>query len=130
LEGLKKLHDLGVPTLRPEDYYAEMAKSDNHMKKIKEILLSKEAELDKRDKVRKLRELKKIGKQVQVENQKKKHLERKDFNKNIEDVKKGKSSVSSVLEKGGKKNNKRVMDGGSKKKIDAEYVLFNFFFVF
>ena len=45
-----------------------MAKSDRHMEKVKEALLSKEAELEKRDKVRKFRELKKIGKQFQMEN--------------------------------------------------------------
>ena len=36
LEGLKKLHALGVPTRRPDDYYAEMAKTDAHMKKVKD----------------------------------------------------------------------------------------------
>jgi hypothetical protein len=41
-----------------------MAKSDQHMEKVKEVLLSKEDELENRDKVCKLRELKKIGKQV------------------------------------------------------------------
>jgi rRNA-processing protein EBP2 len=64
----KKLHELNVPTKRLVDYYAEMAKSDRHMEKVKEALLSKEAELEKRDKVRKFRELKKIGKQFQMEN--------------------------------------------------------------
>lgn len=34
LEGLPKLHKLGVQTRRPEDYFAEMAKSDMHMKKV------------------------------------------------------------------------------------------------
>ncbi|KAJ8311049.1 hypothetical protein KUTeg_011399, partial [Tegillarca granosa] len=26
------LHKLGIPTKRPEDYYAQMAKTDDHMK--------------------------------------------------------------------------------------------------
>ena len=105
IEGLQKLHDLNIPTERPVDYYAEMAKSDQHMKKIKEVLLTKEAELEKREKVRKLRELKKIGKQVQVENLKKKQREKKSFNDNIENIKKGKTDAS-VLD--GKSNNKKA----------------------
>ncbi len=31
--GIGKLHKLGISTRRPEDFYAEMAKSDVHMKK-------------------------------------------------------------------------------------------------
>ena len=33
MEGIRKLHDLGVPTKRPNDYFAEMVKSDQHMDK-------------------------------------------------------------------------------------------------
>ena len=35
LEGVSKLHKLGIKTKRPEDYFAEMAKTDDHMKKVK-----------------------------------------------------------------------------------------------
>merc|ERR1712012_1372227 len=34
LEGLPRLQSLGVKTKRPEDYFAQMAKSDQHMKKM------------------------------------------------------------------------------------------------
>lgn len=34
IEGLARLKTLGVPTKRPEDYFAQMAKSDNHMLKV------------------------------------------------------------------------------------------------
>lgn len=34
LEVLPKLKSAGVYTKRPEDYFAEMAKKDNHMKKV------------------------------------------------------------------------------------------------
>lgn len=121
LEGLNKLHDLNVPTKRPIDYYAEMAKTDQHMKKIKEVLLSKEAEMEKRDKVRKLRQLKKIGKQVQVENLKKKHKEKKNFNDSINNIKKGKTDASSVLDgKSGKSDGKRGAIKGRKNNSDEK----------
>lgn len=34
LEGYSKLEKLGLPTVRPSDYFAEMAKSDDHMQKV------------------------------------------------------------------------------------------------
>lgn len=34
LEGLPRLQSMGIPTRRPDDYMAEMAKSDVHMKKV------------------------------------------------------------------------------------------------
>ena len=44
LEGLPRLQSLGVKTKRPEDYFAQMAKSDQHMNKIRAKLLSKKQE--------------------------------------------------------------------------------------
>lgn len=38
LEGFCKLEDLGLPTVRPSDYFAEMAKSDDHMQKVGQVL--------------------------------------------------------------------------------------------
>lgn len=34
LEGLARLKAMNIPTKRPDDYFAEMAKSDAHMKKV------------------------------------------------------------------------------------------------
>lgn len=34
LEAIPQLHKLGVKTKRPEDYFAEMAKTDAHMKRV------------------------------------------------------------------------------------------------
>ena len=34
LEVLPRLKSMGVPTKRPEDYFAQMAKSDDHMNKV------------------------------------------------------------------------------------------------
>ena len=64
LSGLHKLEGLGVPTSRPDDYYAEMVKTDDHMRKVRQNLLSKQKILEHREKARKLRELKKYGKKV------------------------------------------------------------------
>ena len=32
--GLKRLRDLDVPTTRPDDYFAEMIKTDEHMQRV------------------------------------------------------------------------------------------------
>ena len=66
LIGLRKLEGLGIPTSRPEDYYAEMVKTDDHMRKVRESLLSKQKALENKEKARKMRELKKYGKKVCV----------------------------------------------------------------
>ena len=34
LQAIPRLHAMGLKTKRPEDYFAEMAKSDAHMKKV------------------------------------------------------------------------------------------------
>ena len=39
LEVLPRLRSMGVPTKRPEDYFAQMAKSDDHMNKVSKFIL-------------------------------------------------------------------------------------------
>jgi rRNA-processing protein EBP2 len=65
-KGRELLKKEKVPFERPSDYFAEMMKDDEHMGKVKSKLLE-EAERKKRSQEsRKLRDLKKFGKQVQV----------------------------------------------------------------
>ena len=40
LDGYTKLVELNLPTVRPSDYFAEMAKSDDHMQKVGGAVLS------------------------------------------------------------------------------------------
>ena len=35
LEVIPRLQSMGVPTKRPDDYFAQMAKSDDHMNKVR-----------------------------------------------------------------------------------------------
>merc|ERR1712154_338111 len=60
-----RLQTLGVPTLRPTDYFAQMAKTDEHMKKVREKLVEKKTSMERSEKAKKLRELRKFGKKVQ-----------------------------------------------------------------
>jgi len=38
IEGLARLKTLGIPTRRPDDYFAQMAKTDDHMLKVTKFL--------------------------------------------------------------------------------------------
>lgn len=70
LEAVKiarqKLKKEGVPFSRPKDYFAEMVKEDEHMEKIKAKLVEEATNKKAAAEARKLRDLKKFGKQVQV----------------------------------------------------------------
>ena len=60
-----KLDGLGLKYRRPADYYAEMVKSDEQMRKIKEKLLFEKKNVDDRDERKRQRENAKFGKKVQ-----------------------------------------------------------------
>lgn len=94
LEALPLLNKHGISTKRPDDYFAEMAKSDQHMQKvnvyilvnfllfkkqqllnktimlmflsvqIRKKLLAKQSSIEKSEKAKKLREQRKFGKKV------------------------------------------------------------------
>lgn len=53
---------------RPDDFFAEMAKTDEHMQKVRKNLMAKQAAQSRVEKVRQLRDQKKIAKRVQVNN--------------------------------------------------------------
>ncbi|KAJ8450656.1 hypothetical protein Cgig2_021128 [Carnegiea gigantea] len=84
-QAFEKLQSMGLPFLRPFDYYAEMVKSDAHMQKVKSRLLLEKKQIEEAEERRKAREAKRIAKQVQAEKQKERARERKE---QIESVKK------------------------------------------
>lgn len=91
LQAFDKLKDLDIPIGRPDDFYAEMAKTDTHMEKVKSKIISKKDEQERREKLRKLREQRKHGKQVQQEVAKKRAAEKAEFQKKIKRAKKDKT---------------------------------------
>ncbi|CAG8468211.1 9423_t:CDS:2 [Ambispora gerdemannii] len=66
-EGRTRILENGVPFSRPDDYFAEMVKSDEHMAKIRQKLLDETQRIKAGEAARRQRELKKFGKKVQVE---------------------------------------------------------------
>lgn len=95
MDGVCRLKKLGIPISRPDDYFAEMAKSDEHMQKVRENLMKKQTMVQRSEKVRQLRQQKKIAKQTQVEATLKKHAEKR---KLMEEVKKYRKGVRKDLD--------------------------------
>ena len=89
LEGTRqafmKFQTMGLPFLRPSDYYAEMVKTDSHMEKIKGRLLVEKRRIEEAEERRKARDNKKKAKEVQAQKQKERVKQKKD---EIESVKK------------------------------------------
>ncbi|KAK3784647.1 hypothetical protein RRG08_003452 [Elysia crispata] len=98
LLGLKKLAELSVSTKRPEDYFAEMAKSDAHMKKVKSKLLEKKMSLERSEKVKKMRELRKYGKKVQQEVLQQRQKEKKAMLDSVKKFRKGQVDKIDILD--------------------------------
>lgn len=76
-DAVHRLREEGVPNERPDDYFAEMVKSDEHMHLVKDRLLKTRDELNKREERRRQKELKRFGKQIQIERMKQKLDEKK-----------------------------------------------------
>ena len=76
-KGYEHLEELGVPYLRPDDYYAESLKSDLHMAKIRRNLLQQQKKIEIVEERRKRREQKKYGKQIQLEKQQSRDKQKK-----------------------------------------------------
>ena len=64
-----------MPVKRPHDFYAEMVKSDEHMKRVRAELIFEQTAQETREERRKAREQKRYGKQVQAEKLKGAHAQ-------------------------------------------------------
>ncbi|GAB5358117.1 hypothetical protein AAMO2058_000431200 [Amorphochlora amoebiformis] len=62
--ALKNLKQMNIPFERPEDFYAEMVKTDSHMAKVKTKLLTERKKMDATEKRKKEKQAKKFAKQV------------------------------------------------------------------
>uniref|UniRef100_A0A8C9M2N5 EBNA1 binding protein 2 n=2 Tax=Panthera tigris altaica TaxID=74533 RepID=A0A8C9M2N5_PANTA len=98
LSVLPRLHQLKVPTKRPTDYFAEMAKSDQQMQKIRQKLQAKQAAMEKSEKAKQLRALRKYGKKVQTEVLQKRQQEKTHMMDAIKKYQKGFSDKLDFLE--------------------------------
>lgn len=98
LAVLPRLHQLKVPTKRPTDYFAEMAKSDQQMQKIRQKLQVKQVAMEKSEKAKQLRALRKYGKKVQTEVLQKRQREKTHMMNAIKKYQKGFSDKLDFLD--------------------------------
>ncbi|XP_067928257.1 probable rRNA-processing protein EBP2 [Watersipora subatra] len=117
LLALPRLHKLRVPTKRPEDYFAQMVKSDEHMKKVREKLLATSIAAERSEKAKKLREMKKMGKKVQVEVLKSRQKNKKEMLEQVKKYRKGQQDRLDFLE--GDMEKPQKSKAGAKKQLAA-----------
>ncbi|NXT69149.1 EBP2 protein, partial [Chaetops frenatus] len=98
LEALPRLQKLQVPTRRPDDYFAEMAKSDQQMQKIRQKLKSKQEAMERSEKAKQLRAMRKYGKKVQVEILQRRQKEKKNMLNAVKKYQKGLSDKLDFLD--------------------------------
>ncbi|KAF7202704.1 probable rRNA-processing protein EBP2 [Nothobranchius furzeri] len=113
LNALPLLNQHDIATKRPDDYFAEMAKSDQHMQKIRKKLISKQLILEKSEKAKKLREQRKFAKKVQVEVIQKRQKEKKAMMSSVKKYQKGITDKLDFLD--GDKKTAKDSSGASKK---------------
>ncbi|CAE6458941.1 unnamed protein product [Rhizoctonia solani] len=89
-----------LPFSRPADYFAEMVKSDSHMERIRQRLLDERAGIQKSETAKKQRELKKIGKQVQIEKLKEREKGKKEMNERVKGLKRKRGGALDATQDG------------------------------
>ncbi|ORX44581.1 eukaryotic rRNA processing [Hesseltinella vesiculosa] len=89
-----KFKKLNIPFSRPDDYFAEMIKSDEHMAKVRQRLLDESAKQKASEEARRQRQLKKFGKKVQVEKQLERQKQKTQMLDKIKLLKRSKQRVS------------------------------------
>jgi rRNA-processing protein EBP2 len=96
--GRALLKSEGVPFSRPKDYFAEMVKDDGHMELVKARLVEEASAKKASSEARKLRDLKKFGKQVQVAKLQERQKAKRDTLDKISSLKRSKPDLSFVYE--------------------------------
>ncbi|KAH8247455.1 hypothetical protein KR038_004546 [Drosophila bunnanda] len=128
LEGIPRLHELGIKTRRPDDYFAEMAKSDEHMQKVRANLMAKQQGQAKSERIKQIREQRKMGKMLAKQTKVQREAEKKEMLDKLKKFRKGKLKNLDFLEdakaleskqkqsaENRKKRNKKFGFGGKKK---------------
>ncbi|KAL1412823.1 rRNA-processing protein EBP2 [Vanrija albida] len=96
----KLANKFGIPFTRPNDYYAEMVKSDEHMERVRTKLVEEAQGIKKSEEAKKQRELKKYGKQIQVENLKAREQDKKSFADRVAGIKRKRKDGAEIGDEG------------------------------
>ncbi|KAF5291189.1 hypothetical protein FQA39_LY14431 [Lamprigera yunnana] len=113
LTCMPKLMEMNIPTKRPEDFFAEMAKTDDHMQKIRQNLMRKQIGQERSEKVKQLRAQRKEGKALQIQTKLQRQQEKKQVLEQVKKMRKGNGQGADFLnsKKGQKQSgNKRGLE--------------------
>ncbi|KAK7196901.1 Eukaryotic rRNA processing protein EBP2 [Novymonas esmeraldas] len=129
--GISLLEEAKVPWKRPDDYYAEMYKSDVHMNDVRQAMEASKARIEAQAHRRSMKEQKKYGKEVQAEVLRQRAKYKRDMQDSLSDWRKkrrGNGSLQDMLndDEDGERDTKRsktqrtprahsVRPGGSKR---------------
>ncbi|CAO1613816.1 unnamed protein product [Sympodiomycopsis kandeliae] len=91
--GRQRVLTAGLPFSRPDDFFAEMVKSDSHMERIRQKLLDERSSIKASEDAKRQRELKKFGKKVQVEKQLERQKNKKDLEEKIQGLKRKRGNL-------------------------------------
>ncbi|KPA86103.1 hypothetical protein ABB37_00365 [Leptomonas pyrrhocoris] len=86
--GISLLEEANVPWKRPDDYYAEMYKSDVHMNDVRQAMEASKARIEAQAHRRSMKEQKKYGKEVQAEVLRQRAKYKRDMQDNLSDWRK------------------------------------------
>uniref|UniRef100_A0A1I7SVQ1 rRNA-processing protein EBP2 homolog n=1 Tax=Bursaphelenchus xylophilus TaxID=6326 RepID=A0A1I7SVQ1_BURXY len=94
-KSMPKLEESGITVFRPDDYFAEMSKSDTHMQRVRERILEIQKDKERSENAKRLREEKKFAQKAQAS-----ALQQKQDNKRklAEAVKKHRKGMKAQLE--------------------------------
>ncbi|XP_067627623.1 probable rRNA-processing protein EBP2 homolog [Eurosta solidaginis] len=98
IEGIKRLHAANIATRRPDDYFAEMAKSDEHMQKVRSNLMAKQEGQAKSERIKQIREQRKMGKLLAKQTKVQREMDKKDMLDKLKKFRKGKLKNLDFLE--------------------------------
>uniref|UniRef100_A0A1B0FP16 Uncharacterized protein n=1 Tax=Glossina morsitans morsitans TaxID=37546 RepID=A0A1B0FP16_GLOMM len=121
LEGIKKLHELGVKTKRPDDYFAEMAKTDEHMQKVRANLIAKQEGQAKSERIRQIRLQRKMGKLMNKQVKVQREQEKREMLENIKKFRKGKFKNLDFLEDARKPESKTKKTAESRRNRNKKF---------
>lgn len=119
IEGIKQLHELKVVTKRPDDYFAEMAKNDEHMQKVRENLAAKQQGQAKSERLKQIRDQRKMGKLIQRQVRVQKEAEKREMLDKLKKFRKGKLKNLDFLEDNRKTN--AAKSAGKRKARDQKF---------
>ncbi|WFD32834.1 rRNA-processing protein EBP2 [Malassezia sp. CBS 17886] len=93
VRGRERVLAANVPFSRPDDYFAEMLKTDEHMERVRQRLLDESANIKASEDAKKQRELKKFGKRIQTEKLQERQKNKRDLQDKVNELKRKRNDV-------------------------------------